>query len=373
MAAALERMWPILTPQQLLHDLFGAAPLIELAAARLLDPAERRLLERPRLAHVGDVRMDRGRHRLCSTRPARCSARRRRRAVTDAEPAPRTFGHVVVDEAQDLSPMQLRMVARRSLSGSMTVVGDLAQATGTLGAGFVVAGGGASSGPTRLASGGAHRQLPHAPRDHGDGGPDTRTGGARASGPPRRSGSSGRPPRIIRADRSAGSFPGDALGAVTARAVRRSLMTFQSGQDGTVAIIVPPSLLDPVAPALAAAGINFGQVGERALDERVTLLTIEDAKGLEFDAVTVVEPARIVPETRQGLRALYVAFTRATQMLSIVHADALPATVARPCRRRPDPSAPARAAGWTGPGRRGPGRGGLGGGGPIGASGRPAP
>jgi superfamily I DNA/RNA helicase len=110
--------------------------------------------------------------------------------------------------------------------------------------------------------------------------------------------------------------------------VRRELDNFPSGQDGTVAIIVPPTLLDPVASALSAAGITFGRVGERALDERVTLLTIEDAKGLEFDAVTVVEPARIVQETRQGLRALYVAFTRATQMLSIVHADALPATVA---------------------------------------------
>jgi superfamily I DNA/RNA helicase len=91
---------------------------------------------------------------------------------------------------------------------------------------------------------------------------------------------------------------------------------------------VPPTLLDPVAAALGAAGITFGRVGERALDERVTVLTVEDAKGLEFDAVTVVEPARIIQETPQGLRALYVAFTRATQMLSIVHADALPATVA---------------------------------------------
>ncbi len=67
-----------------------------------------------------------------------------------------------------------------------------------------------------------------------------------------------------------------------------------------MAIIVPPTLLDPVASALGAAGITFGRVGERALDERVTLLTIEDAKGLEFDAVTVVEPARIVQETPRG-------------------------------------------------------------------------
>ena len=58
------------------------------------------------------------------------------------------------------------------------------------------------------------------------------------------------------------------------------------------------------------------------------MLTIEDAKGLEFDDVIVVEPARIAQETPQGLRALYVAFTRATQALTIVHAHALPAPVA---------------------------------------------
>ena len=55
----------------------------------------------------------------------------RRRSGSESGEGLRTFGHVVVDEAQDLSPMQLRMIARRSLSGSMTVVGDVAQATGT--------------------------------------------------------------------------------------------------------------------------------------------------------------------------------------------------------------------------------------------------
>ena len=86
-------------------------------------------------------------------------------------------------------------------------------------------------------------------------------------------------------------------------------------------MIVPPSLLDPVAAALDASGLPYGRVGDGALDEQVTLLAIEDAKGLEFDSVVVVEPARIIRETPQGLRALYVAFTRATQRL-----------VDRPCR-----------------------------------------
>jgi DNA helicase IV len=102
----------------------------------------------------------------------------------------------------------------------------------------------------------------------------------------------------------------------------------ERGGAGTVAVIVPPSLLEAVASALEEAGLRFGRVGEGALDEQVSVLAIEDAKGLEFDSVVVVEPARIVRETPQGLRALYVAFTRATQRLAITHSESLPAPVA---------------------------------------------
>jgi DNA helicase IV len=251
----------------------------------------------------------------------------RRRAVTDAEITPRTFGHVVVDEAQDLSPMQLRMVARRSLSGSMTVVGDIAQAMGTWVPGSwsqVVEHLPARRG-WRLVELTVNYRTPREIMEMAGRILEQVAPGVR---PPDAVRSSGRPPRIVRTDRLAGSFPGDDLSVATARLVRSELDDLPSGQDGTVAIIVPPSLLDRVASALSTAGITFGRVGERVLDERVTLLAIEDAKGLEFDAVTVVEPARIIQETPQGLRALYVAFTRATQMLWIVHADALPATVA---------------------------------------------
>ncbi len=327
MVVALDRMWPILTPQQLLHDLFGAAPLIELAAGELLDPSERRLLERSRMAHVDDVQWTEADIALLDEARALLGPPRRR-AVPDAELTPRTFGHVVVDEAQDLSPMQLRMVARRSLSGSMTVVGDIAQATGTWVPGSwsqVVEHLPARRG-WRLVELTVNYRTPREIMEMAGGILEQVAPGVR---PPDAVRTSGRPPRIIRADRPAGSFPGDALSAATARVVRSQLDDFTPGQEGTVAIIVPPSLLEPVAAALAAASITFGRVGERVLDERVTLLTIENAKGLEFDAVTVVEPARLVRETPQGLRALYVAFTRATQMLWIVHADALPATVAK--------------------------------------------
>lgn len=326
MREVLDRMWPILTPQQLLHDLFGAAPLIELAAAKFLDPEERRLLRRPRLGDVRDIRWTEADIALLDEAQALLGPPRRR-SGPEPELNPRTFGHVVVDEAQDLSPMQLRMVARRSLSGSMTVVGDIAQATGTwVPASWsqVVEHLPARRG-WRLVELTVNYRTPREIMEMAGRILEQVAPGVR---PPDAIRVSGRSPRIIRAGVSAESFPGDALSALTAQAVQDELAGSPPGREGTLAIIVPPTVLVPVASALAAAGIPFGRVGDRALDERVTLLTVEDAKGLEFDAVIVVEPARIAQETPQGLRALYVAFTRATQALVIVYADALPAPVA---------------------------------------------
>jgi DNA helicase IV len=325
--AALERMWPVLTPQQLLHDLFGAPALIELAAANVLDANERMLLRRDRTTSANDVAWADADIPLLDEAWALLGSSRRRRGPDTDEHA-RTFGHVVVDEAQDLSPMQLRMVARRSLSGSMTIVGDIAQATGT----WV---------PASWA-----QVVEHLPARRGwrlvELTVNYRTPSeiiemagrileqvAPGMRPPEAVRTGGRAPRILRATPSAGSFPGEALGELAASAVRGELDGISDrGGLGTAGVIVPPSLLDAVAAALDASGLAYGRVGDGALDEQITLLAIEDAKGLEFDSVTVVEPARIAEETPQGLRALYVAFTRATQRLAIVHCEALPAPVA---------------------------------------------
>nr|MDQ3757730.1 AAA family ATPase [Actinomycetota bacterium] len=123
---ALNRMWPVLTPEELLHDLFGAPPLIALAGRDLLSPEEQAALHRPRSQALGDIPwtaadvplLDEARVLLGTRKPL------------PPEREVRTYGHIVVDEAQDLTPMQLRMLGRRSISGSMTVVGDIAQATG---------------------------------------------------------------------------------------------------------------------------------------------------------------------------------------------------------------------------------------------------
>ena len=142
---ALERMWPLLTPAQLLHDLFGSKALLRLAAAKHLDESDYLSLYRPRHDDVATVRwtdndvalLDEARSYLGS-KPAKHHGQNGQHgqhgqgAGQPDNDEIRTYGHIVVDEVQDLTPMQLRMVSRRSLNGSMTVVGDIAQATGAL-------------------------------------------------------------------------------------------------------------------------------------------------------------------------------------------------------------------------------------------------
>jgi DNA helicase IV len=82
--------------------------------------------------------------------------------------------------------------------------------------------------------------------------------------------------------------------------------------------------VEDVAAALQRAGVEFGRAARNGLESRVTLVPVSLVKGLELDAAVVVEPAAIVDEEAQGLRALYVALTRATKRLAVVHARDLP-------------------------------------------------
>ena len=93
---------------------------------------------------------------------------------------------------------------------------------------------------------------------------------------------------------------------------------------GTVAVVVPPSLAADVEKALAAAGTPFASAERDGIDATVTVIPVGMVKGLEFDSVVVVEPGGVVAESPQGLRALYVALTRATRRLTLVHAEPLP-------------------------------------------------
>ena len=89
-------------------------------------------------------------------------------------------------------------------------------------------------------------------------------------------------------------------------------------------MITPDSLADEMLTTLAAFGIEAGQASRHGLEQPVTVVPVGLVKGLELDGVVVVEPAQIVAEMAQGLRALYVALTRATRELAVVHTRPLP-------------------------------------------------
>ena len=316
---ALERMWPVLTPSQFLHDLFGSKPLLRLAAGDTLAEEEVDSLHRPRSESLAEVTftnddvplLDEARW-LLGPRPRRRSNGRNGDHDDDA----RTYGHLIVDEAQDLSPMQLRMLGRRSLNGSMTVVGDIAQATGA------------------WAHGNWEEILEHLPTERRAPRRAELTIGYRIPAP--NMALAARvlsvaapdllPPSSVREDGEEPTLVAVSEPSLLARAVADAVITEREavGQ-GNVAVICPTSMTEAVAAALEQAGLDFGVAPRSGLDMQVTVVPVGLVKGLEVDASVVVEPAGIIAEEAQGHRALYVALTRSTKRLSIVHAEPLPA------------------------------------------------
>ena len=313
---ALERMWPVLTPAQLLHDLFGSRALVDLAGGRSLDEGECAALVRPRSDDVDGVIWTHDDVPLLDEARALLGPRRRRRGNGTDPDEIRTYGHIVVDEAQDLSPMQLRMLERRSLNGSMTVVGDIAQATGV------------------WAHKGWDEILEHLPHKR----PGQRaelTIGYRIPGPTmdlaarvlREAAPDLQPPDAVR---KAGDAPrliavdGTDPAGLAAHVAEVAAQERDAVDPGSVAVIAPSTLVDEVAAGLEAAGVEFGRAARNGLESRVTLVPVSLVKGLELDAAVVVEPAAIVDEEAQGMRALYVALTRATKRLAVVHSRELP-------------------------------------------------
>lgn len=230
-----------------------------------------------------------------------------------------SLGHVVLDEAQDLSPMQLRAVGRRCSTGSATVLGDIAQGT------------------TPWATASWEESLEHL------GKPDSHIEvldrGFRV------------PALVI--DYAARLLPAMALGlgapvsvrdnpgrldfvrttvADRDRAVAR-VVAEMTAEPGSVGVIAPAAYLAGIGAALTARGLAHGVLGDTHGDvtHQVDLVPATVAKGLEFDRVVVVEPARIAadePDERTGLRRLYVVLTRAVSALTVVHAQDLPAALA---------------------------------------------
>jgi hypothetical protein len=366
-AEALDRMWPRLSPHELVHDLFGARALLAAAGRGILAPRELGLLYRPRSRSLDEVLWTAADAALVDEARAHLGPRRarpRQRAVSrdradrlreevgywpaglgttplpggSADPGRtadtgedevRSYGHIVVDEAQDLSPMQLRMLARRSISGSMTVVGDIAQATGpwTPSGWQEVAAHLTPSRPPRLVELTVGYRTPAEVMAVAAGVLAAAAPGLRPPRPVRRSGSE---PGVLRAE------PGALASAVGDAAAAALAVTERSG--GRAAVLVPGALFGEIVRALAERGLD--PVDPRdpdgpGLAAALVVLPADESHGLEFDAVVVAEPAAIAAgdgrggehprtPTTQGLRTLYVALTRPTQRLDVVHSVGLP-------------------------------------------------
>ncbi|WP_227496947.1 HelD family protein [Planctomonas psychrotolerans] len=227
-----------------------------------------------------------------------------------------TYGHIVVDEAQELSPMQWRLLLRRCPLRSFTIVGDVAQASAAAGATSwdaaltpVFRSGWRLEEltvnyrtPAEIAGAAEDMALAH-------GLPITRSQAVR---------SSDWPLTAVRVDAE------DLLAAVV-DVVDEDRETSSSG---TLAVVAPERLLEPLFGELSRAFGGEVGAGADGLSRTVAVLSAQDAKGLEFDAVVVVEPAGIVDESPRGAGGLYVAMTRPTQRLHLVTTADLPVGLA---------------------------------------------
>jgi len=264
----LKAAWPRVAPDRLVQRLLTSRALLAEAADGILDDAEQRVLQRRGAGWSdGDVAL------LDEARTAL------------VEP-PHAYGHVIVDEAQDLTPMQLRMVARRARDGAVTALGDIAQATGPVCYSTWV------EVLPHLPRGdeASVEELRHAyrvPREIMDVALPLLEHIAPDVAPPIAYRTGTAPPEVRRVDE----------GRLLVEAFRAAA----GAPDGLTAVIVPEQL-----------------VGSVPSGELVPVLTPREAKGLEFDHVVVVEPA-LIP-----LRELYVALTRPTKTLVVLHARDLP-------------------------------------------------
>jgi hypothetical protein len=262
------------------------------------------------------------------------------RAAADRE---WTYGHVIVDEAQELSAMAWRLVMRRCPTRSMTIVGDIAQTGDPAGA---------TSWHDALGPFVARRfrleQLTvnyRTPAEIAEVADDVLAAIDPTLEPPRSVRATGVSPRAVHA----GGSLTDAVAAVLAAEIpaahgrTNGSGTNGSGTNGSgtngdvsdegrVAVLAPAARVAELRARLlpGLAGHDGGDPNaEPDLDAPVVVLSVSAAKGLEFDAVVLVEPAELLTESPRGLNDLYVALTRATQRLTVVHAAPMPPVLRR--------------------------------------------
>ncbi|MGN6578117.1 MAG: HelD family protein, partial [Nocardioides sp.] len=309
----VDAVWPAVDPARLVHRLLSDPALLAEAARGLLtDEEQRRLLwEKPSKA-PGSARWSLADAVLIDE-------------VADLVERTTSLGHVVADEAQDLSEMMLRAVGRRCSTGSVTVLGDLAQATTPWGSrSWDVALG-------HLGKADAHvEQLTKGFRVPGE----VIEYAARLLP---RIAPGLEPPTSVR--RARGDLAVRRVAALVGPDLVESVRA-AAEQVGSVGLIAPDTAVDDVVAALRGAGIGHAVVGEDVPDEEAVefdvaldVVPASLAKGLEFDHVVLLEPAALVAAEADrvtGLRRLYVCLTRAVTSLVVLHADDLPEELGAP-------------------------------------------
>ncbi|MEY4400337.1 MAG: hypothetical protein RL072_202 [Actinomycetota bacterium] len=311
--ALMFTIWPSLAPHELLHDLFGSKALLRSAGKNLFTEEEIESLHRPRAESLAQARfsdadaalLDEARH-LLGPKP-------RKGGVLEEGDEIETYGHIIVDEVQDLTPMQLRMVARRSLNGAMTVVGDIAQATGPF----------APSDwrdvlnllpknrDAKVAELSVGYRIPRQIMDF--------AGRLLATAAPNQT-----PPTAVRDGEFEPRLVKVAEDELTKTVAREAREMLGALSDGRVAVVCPDDMVEAIATALDDASLAYGKAGARGLDATLTIVPVSVVKGLEMDGVIVVEPTSMYESPDVGPRGVYVALTRSTQQLVVVHSMQLP-------------------------------------------------
>ena len=301
-------VWPRLDPAQVLHSLLSAPDVLAWAAEGVLDDVEQGQLLWPKPPRSkGSARWTLADMALLDE-------------VADVLNRTPSLGHVVLDEAQDLSPMQLRAVGRRCSTGSATVLGDIAQGTTPWAT--------SSWAEAMTHLGKADHEL--VVLDRGFRVPATVIEFAARLLPAMAPG--------LGAPVSVRDNPGrlalrEAVPAGLAAALRESLGELVA-QPGSIGVIAPDALLDRLSRGLHDGGIQHGRLDRDHGDDedhQVQLVPATVAKGLEFDRTVVVEPAAIAaaePDERTGLRRLYVVLTRAVSEMTVLYTEPLPAVLA---------------------------------------------
>lgn len=291
----VERIWPRLTAFEFLYDLLAHRPLLELAAKGILSDRERDAIAVTRQTSVEEHRWSHEDLMLLDEA----------RVLLEGDDEITTFGHVVIDEAQDLSPMAARMIARRCPGGSMTVLGDIAQAMGPW------AGRDWASITLPLRNGREFELVELTVNYRTPAEISAVADVVRARYLPEYRASKSiregaRPPRYLPIAR--GTLLEELRGVIGDLAGQ--------GLDGTIGIVAPTEQVSSIVTEL------------ESLDEMhrsaIAVLDVGRVRGLEFDHVVIVEPFVLIRDPERAMRALFVAVTRATQSVTFLGSDEVP-------------------------------------------------